>query len=548
MTTPIKRVKFIAMALPLAITVGCGHNSQIIDYTLSNEEYAALTEPAPMLDVPSAAMEEQIASAAQENPVSPQEPAQIVLATAPPKLPELAEPVLAAALPAEPITEAAKSMDSAWTEEPLMAATKPGGMKHKPMHSVTASEMSAEMASSKMNSEVGLESLETTAALEAKVAQLEALANNSISSADSAIISEPVIASALDINRLGFTPSIYATVGLGVSRMNPNTSAAPDFETNDITEPAGQVGLGVDIGKFLSLEAHSADYGSTSLSPSGRINFHVNGVSALIYAGKNLDRFRRRGFNGYARIGYNQIENTTVGDAPFLARTSNVASFGVGAEYTTRWGLGLRADLTAYDGDVQYGQLGILYRLASKPSILPKLAAATDTSAAPQTSNPKPMVVMPAIDTQHTMQDKMQESKQPLLDDALLTAPRYTTENTRRDECTGLNGTLSNVNFMNGSSELTHGARLALDNVANTLMDCAHRQIVVSAHTDSHGSAFENDALSKRRARAVAMHLSTRGVHRDRIRAVAYGESRPIASNSTQDGRTRNRRVELEVR
>lgn len=548
MTTPIKRVKFIAMALPLAITVGCGHNSQIIDYTLSNEEYAALTEPAPVLGAPSAVMEEQIASAAQENPVSSQQPAQIVLATAPPKLPELTEPVLAAALPAEPTMEAAKSMESGWTEKRVMA--KPAGMKHKPMHSVTASEMSAEMASGKMNTEVGVEPHETTAALEAKVAQLEALANNSISSADSAIISEPVIASALDINRLGFTPSIYATVGLGVSRMNPDTSAAPGFETNDITEPAGQVGLGVDIGKFLSLEAHSADYGSTSLSPEGRINFHVNGVSALIYAGKNLDRFRRRGFNGYARIGYNQIENTTIGDAPFLDRTSNIASFGVGAEYTTRWGLGVRADLTAYDGDVQYGQLGILYRLASKPSILPKLAAATDTSAAQQInhpkpiSNPTPMMAAPAIDTQHTMQ----ESKHPLHEDTLLMTPRYTTENTRSDECTRLNGTLSNVNFMNGSAELTHGARLALDNVANTLMDCAHRQIVVSAHTDSYGSAYENDALSKRRARAVAMHLSTRGIHRDRIRAVAFGESRPIASNSTREGRTRNRRVELEVR
>lgn len=562
LSTPARRVKFIAMALPLAVTIGCGQNSRIIDYTISQDEYAALTEPAPAAAALPEALE-QIAAAEDIQEIAQPASAEIVLASAPPKLPEFQEPVMAAALPEEPLLEPLQSLDtsadwsnaelpnSSWQEKTVMTSAKPAaGQDHFTGSTVTsemiASEMTSAMAPQDSTPDAAAAALEATAALEAKVAQLEALTT---ADPDFIVAKEPVLASAIDIDRLGFTPGIYTTIGLGVSRMNPDTSAAEGWEPNDITEPAGQIGLGVDLGRFLSLEAHSGDYGSTSLNPEGRINYHVHGVSALIYAGKNLDRFRRRGFNGYARIGYNQVENTNVGDTvPFLERTTNHASFGIGAEYTTRWGLGLRGDLIAYDGDVQYGQLGILYRLASKPSILPKLAAASDAPATQPVIYPQINTETPAAKPEFAMQEPGEAPKNAMAPDARFSMPRYTTEYAGGDECTRLNGTLSNVNFMNGSAELTYDARVALDSVANTLMDCEDRQFVVSAHTDSNGSAVANDALSKRRARAVAMHLVGRGVDMSRMLAVAYGESRPVASNATHEGRTRNRRVELEVR
>ena len=511
------------MALPLAITVGCG-KSEIVDYTIDNAEYQALVEAA------APAAEERIASSEETKPAAAATPSspEIVLASAPPKIPTPAEPVLAAALPPEPLME----------KEPAMAA-KPA--------SVMAAELAAAEAKASADASAALEA---TAALEAKVAQLEALTIER----QPAISEEPPLAAAIDINRLGFTPSIYATAGLGVSRLNPDTSAAEGFTPNDLTEPAGQVGIGVDVARFLSLEAHSADYGSTSLSPEGRVNYHVNGVSALFYAGRNRDRFRRRGLNAYARLGFNRIETSPIGDIPFLERSSNHASFGLGAEYVTRIGLGLRADLVAYDSDVQYGQLGLLYRMGSKPSILPKLAAATPAPAPKPTALPEfkaaapkaamSKAAMPVIETDPLMD----VAKQPAMKAKDFALPQSTKDFAGGDECIALNGILSNVTFRNGSAELTHGASIALDNVANTLFDCTDRQIVVSAHTDSNGSAAANDRLSKRRARAVAVHLANRGIDTNRIRAVSFGESRPVASNATQEGRTRNRRVELEVR
>ena len=71
--------------------------------------------------------------------------------------------------------------------------------------------------------------------------------------------------------------------------------------------------------------------------------------------------------------------------------------------------------------------------------------------------------------------------------------------------------------------------------------------IRVGAHTDASGDAVANLALSERRAGAVAAHLVELGVPSRRLVAEAFGETRPIASNDTPQGRRANRRVELDV-
>jgi len=69
--------------------------------------------------------------------------------------------------------------------------------------------------------------------------------------------------------------------------------------------------------------------------------------------------------------------------------------------------------------------------------------------------------------------------------------------------------------------------------------------IDIAGHTDSTGSEQYNQQLSERRANTVAQYLRSKGVLDTRIATVGYGESRPIASNDTPEGRALNRRVEL---
>jgi outer membrane protein OmpA-like peptidoglycan-associated protein len=84
-----------------------------------------------------------------------------------------------------------------------------------------------------------------------------------------------------------------------------------------------------------------------------------------------------------------------------------------------------------------------------------------------------------------------------------------------------------------------------LDRVASLLTTKTQRQVVVEGHTDSQGSATSNLALSEQRAQALMNALLQRGVPPDRLKAIGYSFNRPIASNSTEEGRKLNRRVEL---
>ena len=86
---------------------------------------------------------------------------------------------------------------------------------------------------------------------------------------------------------------------------------------------------------------------------------------------------------------------------------------------------------------------------------------------------------------------------------------------------------------------------LALDRLASYMTANPQTKIVVEGHTDSVGTDEYNDALSQRRADAVAHALIARGVSADDVRAIGRGKNYPVATNDTAAGRQQNRRVEI---
>jgi outer membrane protein OmpA-like peptidoglycan-associated protein len=104
-----------------------------------------------------------------------------------------------------------------------------------------------------------------------------------------------------------------------------------------------------------------------------------------------------------------------------------------------------------------------------------------------------------------------------------------------------------NVLFASGKSTLLGGAQQRLGAVADALKDQADHDIIVEGHTDSNGSDASNLQLSQSRAQTVRDFLVSRGVPSERIRAQGVGESRPVADNTTPEGRANNRRVEIIV-
>ncbi|WP_299232966.1 OmpA family protein [uncultured Halomonas sp.] len=103
----------------------------------------------------------------------------------------------------------------------------------------------------------------------------------------------------------------------------------------------------------------------------------------------------------------------------------------------------------------------------------------------------------------------------------------------------------SDVTFAFDSAELRPGAASELNKVARTLNDNPEVRVTIAGHTDAVGTNEYNLGLSKDRADSVASYLSSQGVAGNRMRTVGYGEERPVATNETDAGRAKNRRVEI---
>jgi outer membrane protein OmpA-like peptidoglycan-associated protein len=104
-----------------------------------------------------------------------------------------------------------------------------------------------------------------------------------------------------------------------------------------------------------------------------------------------------------------------------------------------------------------------------------------------------------------------------------------------------------NITFKTASADLNANFFKVLDSVALVLKEFDKTTIDVEGHTDSDGSDAYNQQLSLNRANSVGTYLHSQGVNGQRIMTFGAGESRPIASNSTAQGKQQNRRVELKL-
>jgi outer membrane protein OmpA-like peptidoglycan-associated protein len=101
--------------------------------------------------------------------------------------------------------------------------------------------------------------------------------------------------------------------------------------------------------------------------------------------------------------------------------------------------------------------------------------------------------------------------------------------------------------FDSNQSQLKPGVEAALTSIAGVLEEYRNTQISIYGHTDDSGEEAYNQKLSERRALSVARYLMDGGVAAERILVIGYGESRPSAANSTEQDRSRNRRIEMRL-
>lgn len=106
---------------------------------------------------------------------------------------------------------------------------------------------------------------------------------------------------------------------------------------------------------------------------------------------------------------------------------------------------------------------------------------------------------------------------------------------------------LRNVFFDVNKYELKPTSQVELDKLVQLLLENPTLRIEISGHTDNQGKPADNMVLSNNRAKAVVGYLQSRNIPAQRLTAKGYGESKPVAGNSTEEGRALNRRTEMKV-
>jgi OOP family OmpA-OmpF porin len=104
------------------------------------------------------------------------------------------------------------------------------------------------------------------------------------------------------------------------------------------------------------------------------------------------------------------------------------------------------------------------------------------------------------------------------------------------------------IRFEPGRAVIDPDSAGLLDRLTETAMRCPAANIEIAAHTDAAGDDAFNQALSEKRAQAVADYLVQAGLPAERFKATGYGSLQPLASNDTDEGKAQNRRIEFLVR
>ena len=104
---------------------------------------------------------------------------------------------------------------------------------------------------------------------------------------------------------------------------------------------------------------------------------------------------------------------------------------------------------------------------------------------------------------------------------------------------------IADTNFEFNQFEVSESSYPVLDRVIRIMLNNPDLKMELAAHTDNMGAFEYNLTLSTRRAESIIKYLISKGVSEDRLVARGYGESRPIDTNHTEEGRRRNRRVEF---
>ena len=384
-----------------------------------------------------------------------------------------------------------------------------------------------------------------------------------------------------------FDSRVYVGAGVGVTQLQPEPGCGC-YRVEDDSSEGSQAFIGVDVSRSFSVEGYYADLGGADVAKrtgeaAGSVDYQVYGISAVGYLlnSRGADdyengyddegKYRREGLSIYGRAGVGAMHNDA--DVSYQRVEDVHLQLGVGAEYGWQNGVAARAEYTSYDKDAKMLSLALLKRFGQveTPAPKPVVVAAPQPKAVARPVAPKPLLAVDAdgdgvpdsrdicLGTAKGVRvnhlgcpvDRDNDGVPNEADKCPNTPAHVAVDEhgcSKKPAGSGYSGILQGVNFHVGSDRLTERAKKILDGVASELKRFPRVTVIIVGHTDNQGSAAFNKDLSIRRAKVVARYLVTKGVLAKRLRYAGRGDTQPIASNDTPEGRAMNRRVEFVIR
>ncbi|MFN4292192.1 MAG: OmpA family protein [Permianibacter sp.] len=299
-------------------------------------------------------------------------------------------------------------------------------------------------------------------------------------------------------------------------------------------------GLGYYLTEEVMLELYGAEH-DTELDGGGvNVDSSQLGMKALYHF-----ETTRPGIIPYLALGLNEIKFEAEGAAEEESETGIMVGLGLKTYFTERLSLRLELNNTRYEETHEHDSqfwigLSYLFGGGTAAPVVEDEEPAPAAAPAPA-SAPAPVPEAPKDSDGDGVYDNADQCPNTA-------AGRKVDENGCEKVLREKVSIKMNVLFETARTDIKPESAAEIKRVADFMNDYPTTKVVIEGHTDSVGSNELNKALSERRAKAVADALvRDYGVDAGRVSSVGYGEERPLADNSTAEGRAQNRRVTAEI-
>ena len=324
---------------------------------------------------------------------------------------------------------------------------------------------------------------------------------------------------------------LYVGAGVGQSYLDPGLGGTA-YEIDDHTKNAWKLTAGWDWNDHISIEGYYTELGTVDLKPGAHMTYRMMGGDAMLHFWAHGEERKKGSIALYAKAGLNHMTNNANGVN--YDQGSNFQLFGgLGAELYLQRRFSVRLELESYDTDAALLSLNLIKRFGFKSKT--RLKSEVLPKVEPQILDIVPVVVDSDLDGFLDDEDQCP----------------YTPEGLTVDDrgCAEFDGKLgdliASIQFEVNSASLTETSKISLSEIVNMLKVYPAVKVDVQAHSDNTGSARYNKTLSQKRAESVVDYLRQKNITGSRLTAEGFGEERPVAENTTKDGRAKNRRVEF---